>query len=277
MSGTNAEVEAIEIDLLLEGIFRRYGYDFRDYTRCTLERRMAHFASDAGCATISEVTGRMLHDTTFFHRLLPYFMVSVTSLFRDATFYAALRSSVVPLLRTWPHFKIWHAGCATGEECYSMAIVLREAGLLRRARLYGTDIHAEALATAASGIYPLDTVREGSARYLESGGKGSLSDHYHADANAAILNGALGARITFAQHNLVTDQSFGEMQVVICRNVLIHFGLRLQDRALALLAESLCPGGLLCLGESETLMGTAVADAFVAVDDRARIYKKRVA
>jgi len=276
MSDTIAEIERIETNLLLEAIFQRYGYDFRDYARASVERRLAQFLVDSGCGTLSNATARLLREPHFFHQLVPYFSISVTSLFRDPFFYQALREKAVPVLRTWPHFKIWHAGCATGEEVYSMAIMLREEGIFDRALLYATDISQAALETGKTGIYPLKILRKGSTNYQKAGGKGSLSDHYHAKYDAAVLDSSLQERITFARHNLAMDKSFGEMQMIICRNVLIYFNQDLQNLVLELFLESLDHGGFLCLGDKETLAFSSVADSFVAVDDKARIYKKRV-
>ncbi|MFZ4578885.1 MAG: CheR family methyltransferase [Myxococcota bacterium] len=270
------EIERIEVNLLLEAIFQRYGYDFRDYARASIERRLSQFLKDAGIVDLSTVTAQLLRDPVFFHRLVPYFSVSVTSLFRDPPFYKALREKVVPVLRTWPRFKVWHAGCATGEEVYSVAIVLREAGLLDRAMLYGTDISQPALDTAKAGIYPLEILKQGSANYQKSGGTGSLSDHYHAKYDVAVMNAALAKQITIARHNLAMDKSFGEVQMVVCRNVLIYFNQDLQNLVLQLFLDSLDHGGFLCLGDKESLSFSAVEHAFVAVDEKARIYKKRV-
>lgn len=276
MGDSATDVERIEVNLLLEAIFQRYGYDFREYARASVERRLSQFLEDSGCRSCGEATARLLREPQFFHQLVPYFSVSVTSLFRDPFFYQALREKVVPLLRTWPHFKIWHAGCATGEEVYSVAIVLREEGISERALLYATDISQPALETGKAGIYPLEILRKGSASYQAAGGKASLSDHYLARYDAAVMDSALVRRITFARHNLAMDKSFGEMQMIVCRNVLIYFNPDLQNLVLELFLESLDHGGFLCLGDKETLSFSSVADSFVVVDEKARIYKKRV-
>ncbi len=270
------EVEEIEISLLLEGIYRRYGYDFRDYARASVTRRMTQFLQDSGCESYLDVAGKLLRDAEFFYRLIPYFSVSVTALFRDPSFYAALRSNVVPLLRTWPSFKVWHAGCATGEEVYSMAILLREQGIIDRAQLYATDISQGALERGREGIYSLETLRKGSKNYHLAGGGNSLSEHYRVRYNAGAMDAGLRRRITFAQHNLVTDKAFGEMQMVVCRNVLIYFNDQLQERVLRLFWESLDFGGFLCLGDKETLAYSPMADHFEAVDEKNRIYKKSI-
>ena len=270
-----AELLGIEVGLLLEAMYLRYGYDFRQYARETVDRRVTQFLVDTGLSTVSEATGRMLREPAFFYKLLGYFSVNVTALFRDPFVHAALRKHVLPMLRTWPHVKVWDAGCATGEEVYSLAILLSEEGLYDRATLYATDISAGALDTARAGIYPLETIQQGGRNYLASGAKGSLSDHYHARYDAAAMDPRLRRRITFARHNLAMDTSFGEMQLIVCRNVLIYFNRELQDHVLELFSESLDHGGFLCLGDNETLSFTSVADRFEVVDAEAKIYKKR--
>ncbi|WP_045217203.1 CheR family methyltransferase [Desulfonatronovibrio magnus] len=274
MSETTNEVRGIEIALLLEGIYRRYGYDFRDYARCSIQRRLEQFLEQSSCSTFSEVTSRVLRDVAFFHGLLPYFSVSFTSLFREPSVFRALRDEILPVLRTWPYFKIWHAGCATGEEVYSLAILLREAGLLERATIFATDISRPALDTAREGVYSLEAIRRGGAAYQEAGGQGSLSEHYHARYNAAVMAPALRRKITFARHNLAMDSSFGEMQLILCRNVLIYFNQELHQRTLELFWESLDRGGFLCLGDKESLGFSAADSLFTEVNAMARIYKK---
>ena len=271
----DTDVTIIEVDLLLEAIYRRYGYDFRDYQRETITRRLQQFLQDTGIPSVGEVIHRLLREPTVFYHLIGYFAVNVTALFRDPFVYAALRQHVVPMLRTWPHVKLWDAGCATGEEVYSLAILLREEGLLDRTTIYATDISAAAIETAKGGIYPLDIILHGSTNYLESGATASLSAYYHARYDAAAMDPTLRKHITFARHNLAMDASFGEMQVIVCRNVLIYFNRELQDTVLTLFWESLENGGYLCLGDKESLAFTAVEKYFDIVDDHARIYKKR--
>ena len=267
-------IEQIEFNLLLEAIFQRYGYDFRDYAPETLHRRIAMFQRDHGELSLYEITHRVVHDPEFFYTLLPAFSVSYTMLFREPSVFRALVDHVVPLLRTWPRFKIWHAGCATGEEVYSLAILLRELGLLDRAIIYATDIAQTALDTARQGIYALDVVRKGNQNYLESGGKGSLSDHYHARYNACIMDPELRKSITFCRHNLAVDQSFGEMQLILCRNVLMYFNPPLQNRVVQLFTDSLDWGGYLCLGNRESLNFIDSGACFEFLDENSRIYKK---
>jgi chemotaxis protein methyltransferase CheR len=272
---SSAEVMRIEVGLLLEAIHQRYGYDFREYARETVERRIAQFLVDAHVPSLGELTSRVLREAPLFYQLVGYFSVNVTALFRDPFVYAALRRHVVPMLRTWPYIKVWDAGCATGEEVYSVAILLEEAGLYERSTIYATDISVSALETARAGIYPLDTVSRGSNNYLASDATASLSQYYHAQYDAAAIEPRLRRRITFAKHNLAMDASFGEMQLIVCRNVLIYFNRDLQDQVLEMFWDSLENGGFLCLGDKESLSFTSVADRFEVVDDNARIYKKR--
>ncbi|RIZ69088.1 MAG: protein-glutamate O-methyltransferase CheR [Methylococcales bacterium] len=276
MTTDDIEIANIEIDLLLEAIYKRYGYDFRSYSRSSLERRLTQFLIDKQCGSYSEVINRLLRDRSFFYELITYFSISVTALFRDPFFYSALRDKVLPFLKTWPYFKIWHAGCATGEEAYSMAILLNDEQLLNRAMLYATDISQSALTIGKTGVYPLETIKMGSINYLKSGGSASLSHYYHANYGNAAIKPYLKKSITFSLHNLVTDKSFGEMQMIVCRNVLIYFNDQLKEQVLQLFWESLEYGGFLCLGDTESLMFSSVADKFITVDEHAKIYKKKI-
>jgi chemotaxis protein methyltransferase CheR len=275
MSDVSQDVRRIEVSLLLEAIYQRYGYDFRDYARASVERRLGQLLSDFGAETLSEITARLLREPEFFHQIVPYFSVSVTALFRDPFFYLALREKVMPMLRTWPHIKVWHAGCATGEEVYSVAILLKESGIYDRSMIFATDISQPALDTGRAGIYPLEILKKGSGNYQQAGGQGSLSDYYHARYGAAAMDAELASRVTFARHNLAMDKSFGEMQMIVCRNVLIYFNEELQNTVLKLFLNSLEHGGYLCLGDKESLTFSEVRDHFVVVDEKARIYKKK--
>lgn len=270
-----ADIQQIEIDLLLEAIVRRYGYDFRKYIRETLNRRIGQFLRDFGIASIGILIERILREPVLFFNLVPYFSIGVTALFRDPFVYRALRRHVIPMLRTWPHIKIWDAGCATGEEVYSIAILMHEEGLLNRTIIYATDINIAALETAKSGIYSLDIIQEGSRNYHKSGATSSFSDYYFAEHKAAIIDARFRRNITFARHNLAMDASFGEMQVIICRNVLIYFNSELQNHVLEMFWDSLENGGFLCLGDKETMAYTSVVDKFEVIDRNAKIYRKR--
>ncbi len=269
-----SEIHRIEVDLLLEAIYRRYGYDFRSYARASIERRIRQFMTSSGCATVSEMIPQVLHDREFFSRLIRYFSVAVTELFRDPSVYRSVREKVVPILKTWPHVKIWHAGCATGEEVYSLAIVLKEEGVYDRATIYATDFSDTALERAREGIYETSKLQEATRNYQQAGGKRSFSEYYHARYEAAVMDASLKERIVFSNHNLAMDGVFGEMHLVLCRNVLIYFNSDLQNRALGLFTESLVHGGYLCLGTKESLRFSEVSDCFEVIDDKARIYKK---
>ena len=269
------EIEHIEIDLLLEAIYRRYGYDFRSYARASIERRIRQFLASAGCASVSEMIPKVIHDEKFASHLIRYFSIAVTEMFRDPSVYSAIREKVVPLLRTWSHCKIWHAGCATGEEVYSLAIVLREEGIYDRATIYATDFNNKALDHAREGIYEMDKLQEATRNYQQAGGKRSFSEYYHARYKAAAMDSSLKERLVFSSHNLASDSVFGEMHLIFCRNVLIYFNRDLQNRALGLFTESLVHGGFLCLGTKEDLRFTDFRDQYEVVDDKARIYKKK--
>jgi len=270
------QIEELEINLLLEAIFQRYGYDFRSYARASIDRRIRQFLPSSGCDSLSAMIPKALRDKSFSTALIQYFSISVTEMFRDPSVYLAIRKEVVPLLRTYPHVKVWHAGCATGEEVYSMAILLKEEGLGEKANLFGTDFNDSALEQAKDGIYPVDKMKEFTRNYQQAGGSASFAQYYHANYESAVMDGALKKRLTFANHNLVTDEVFGEMHVIFCRNVLIYFNKELQGRALRLFTDSLIRGGFLCLGNKEDLQFTDVKGEYEVVDDKARIFRKKV-
>jgi len=257
-------------------MYRAYGYDFRSYARSSLERRIRGYLSSTRCASIAEMIEKVLYDREFFSGLARSFSVSVSEMFRDPFFYKALRNTVVPVLRTWHHVKIWHAGCAAGEEAYSLAILLKEEGVYDRVTIYATDFNDAVLEKAKAGIYSSEKIREATANYQKAGGKASFSDYYHSRYDAAILNESLKERIVFANHNLTADNAFGEMQLILCRNVLIYFNMELKNRALKLFTESLARGGFLCLGARENLQFTGVSNLYDEVDRKASIYKRRV-
>lgn len=268
------ELQALEVDLLLEALHRRYGYDFRSYARASIERRTRLFLASCGAATVSELLARVLYDEDLFSRLVQSYSVTVTELFRDPFVYLALREQVAPVLRTWPHAKVWCAGCATGEEVYSLAIVLQEEGALGKATLYATDINDASLELARQGVYSAEKIREATRNYQMAGGRRSFGEYYHARYDAAVLEPSLRGRVTFANHNLVTDGVFGETHLIFCRNVLIYFDRELQERVLRVFTESLAHGGFLCLGTAEDLQFTSVCGQYEVVDRRARIFRK---
>jgi chemotaxis protein methyltransferase CheR len=269
------ENENLEIQLLLEGIYRKYGYDFRSYAQASVKRRILRRLAASGLGNVSEMLHAALYDQTFFETLLRDLSISVTEMFRDPSFYRAFREKVLPLLSTEPFIKIWHAGCATGEEVYSMAILLHEAGLYQRSRIYGTDMNEAALVEAREGIFPADRVKEYTASYQAAGGVESFGDYYVAHHGAVIMDRSLKENVVFADHNLVTDSAFGEVHAVVCRNVLIYFNQELQDRALALFRESLSEGGFLCLGTKESLYFSQCEDDFETFVPGQKIFRKR--
>ncbi|MEI6389015.1 MAG: CheR family methyltransferase [Spirochaetota bacterium] len=266
-------IEGIELRLLLEALYLRYGYDFRSYAQASVERRVRGFLPSCACAGISELIPLLLRDEALFSRLVQTLSITVTEMFRDPFVYRALQEKVLPVLKTWPHLKVWHAGCASGEEVYSMAILLEEDGLYDRSLLYATDFNDEALAKAREGIYELDRMKGFTRSYQEAGGRNSFSDYYHASCEAVAIEARLKKNLTFANINLTTDGAFGEMHLIVCRNVLIYFDQDLQDRVLSLFAQSLVNGGFLCIGTKEDLQFSSVARNFVEVDREARIYK----
>ena len=274
MSKDPIDTENIEISLLLEAIYRRYGYDFRSYASASLKRRLAQSMERVGLTHFSEMVPRVLYDQVFFEAMLKDLSVTVTEMFRDPGFFLAFRKHLIGTLGTYPLIKIWHAGCATGEEAYSMAIILKEEGLYQRARIYATDYNRESLETARTAIYANERIRTFTANYQAAGGIRSFSDYYHSAYGSARLDPSLAERITFSHHNLVTDGVFGEMNVILCRNVLIYFNKSLQDHVLSLFHESLCRRGFLCLGHGETLDFTVVQDHFEPFIAREKIYRK---
>jgi chemotaxis protein methyltransferase CheR len=268
------ELEQLEVELLLEAVYRRYGFDFRQYAQASLKRRLWRRASAEGASSISELQARLLHDPLSMERLLLDLSINVTSMFRDPTFYLAFREKVVPLLRTYPFTRIWCAGCSTGEEVYSLAIVLEEEGLYDRTRIYATDINETVLATAKAGIFPLDKMRQYTQNYIRGGGRHDFSRYYVAAYEAAQFSSALTENVVFAQHNLAMDRTFNEFNVIVCRNVMIYFDKPLQDRVHELFYESLERFGVLALGHKESLAFTLLADRYEELDPAERVYRK---
>lgn len=263
-----------DIEETLEVIYHRYHYDFREYSRSSLFRRFHAACVQLGCADISELRARLQHDPRFFARLLQFLTVQVSELFRDPSFFVSLRTHIVPVLRTYPSLKIWVAGCSTGEELYSFAILLREEGLLDRTMLYATDINPESLRRAEAGVYPIDRVPAFSENYRAAGGKASLAAYYSARYESVVFDRSLRKNAVFADHSLATDSVFAEVQVVSCRNVLIYFNHQLQDRALGLMRDALCRRGFLGLGSRETLQFSTHAGAFTELGPYERWYQK---
>lgn len=264
----------IELRLLIEAIYLKYSYDFRDYSSASIKRRVNHALSQFECKTISSLQEKVLHDPTAFMQLLQLLTIPVSEMFRDPSHFLALRQEVVPLLKTYPSIKVWIAGCSTGEEVYSMAILLREEGLLDRTIIYATDINPRSLDKARQGIFSLENVRAYTHNYQQAGGQRSFADYYTAAYGYAIFDKSLCDNVTFADHSLATDSVFSETQLISCRNVLIYFNKNLQGRALGLFHESLCHRGFLALGSKETLDFSAYGNQFEALVKPERIYRK---
>ncbi|WP_299579457.1 CheR family methyltransferase [uncultured Sunxiuqinia sp.] len=275
-SDANADLLTIELQLLLEGIFQKYGYDFRNYSKAHIRRRVLNRLSLCRLETVSELQNKVLRDPDFFRDFLEDLSINVTEMFRDPDFYRSFRENIVPKLKTYTYFKVWHAGCATGEEVYSLAILLQEEGLLERCQFYATDFNRKVLEIAKEGVYQKADMELYERNYQLSGGKGKLSDYYNSMYGSVMFKKELSKRIVFADHNLVTDGVFAEVNLVMCRNVLIYFDKMLQDKVLNLLTESLVPAGYLCLGSKESLKFSTVENRFVALDDKQKIFKKKL-
>ncbi|HEY6052954.1 MAG TPA: protein-glutamate O-methyltransferase CheR [Gaiellaceae bacterium] len=269
-----AELEELEIELLLEAVHRRYGFDFRGYAPASLKRRLWRRIRAEKLATVSALQERILHDPQVMERLLLDLSVNVTAMFRDPTFYAALRTKVVPLLRTYPFTRIWVAGCSTGEEVYSLAILLSEEGLYERTRIYATDINEVVLERAKTGVFPLDKMQEYTENYIKAGGERSFSEYYVARYEGALFSRSLLDNVVFAQHNLVSDRAFNEFNLILCRNVMIYFDRALQNRVHELFYESLETFGVLGLGHKEAMSFTPFEDRFEELDANERLYRK---
>ena len=269
------ELERLELDLLLEAIHQRYGYDFRGYARASLRRRLWRRADLEGLRSLSGLQERVLHDPVCMDRLLGDLSVNVTEMFRDPACHAALRDRVIPLLRTHPFIRIWIAGCSTGEEVVSIAIALREAEVLERSLIYATDMDADVLARARGGAFPLERLQGYTHNYLAAGGTEEFSTYYTVVGDRAVFDPGLLSDVVFAQHNLATDRSFNEFHLVVCRNVLIYFARDLQDRVLTLFDESIARRGVLALGRKETIRGTVLEDRYEPLVEAERIYRRK--
>lgn len=267
--------EDLEIQLLLDALHHHYHYDFRHYARASIKRRLLQARDQMGFSSLSALQERVLHDPTMLPRLLGYLTVQVSEMFRDPSYFRAIREQVTPHLRTYPSLKVWIAGCSAGEELYSLAILFREEGLYDRTLFYATDINPDALRAAEAGLYPLDQVRRFTENHRASGGRSSLSDYYRADYGRAVFDAALRERVVFSDHSLVSDAVFSEMHLISCRNVLIYFDRPLQDRAVGLFKDSLPRGGFLGLGSKESLRFSAHAGAFTEFVRDEKIYRRR--
>lgn len=271
----DALAAGIELDLFLEALKRRWHYDFRSYSRASLHRRAGVARERLACATLSELQGRLLRDTAVLHEVIDCMTVQVSDLFRDPDYYRALREQVIPHLRTFPSLKVWVAGCANGEELYSLAILFSEEGLLERTLFYATEINRRALSRAGAGVYDIARLPGFSENYQRAGGRSSLSDYYTAAYGGAAFHRDLRRRVVFSEHDLATDQVFSEVHLISCRNVLIYFDAALQDRVFGLFADALVRGGFLGLGAHETLRFSSRTAAFAPFDEKQRIWRRK--
>jgi chemotaxis protein methyltransferase CheR len=269
-------IEKIEIELLIEAVSRYYGYDFSNYSKAHIKRRLKVFQNKHHFESISQMQHHVLHNHVFFEDFLNNFSINVTEMFRDPSFYKDFRENVIPVLKTYPYLKIWIAGCATGEEVYSFAIMLKEEGLLKRTTIYATDFNKEAIKKANKGIYEIDTIKGYTSNYQKSGGKRSFSDYYMANYNSVIIDKSLKENVVYAEHNLVTDGVFTEANLIICRNVLIYFNRELQDKVFKLFNDSLITGGFLALGTKETIQFSSINNKFSTISSGNKIYKKTI-
>lgn len=274
LEGVEPGLEEIEVRLLLEGIRLRYGYDFREYASSPLRRSIYDAMLGEGVSTISAYQDQILHEEACMHRFLGTVGVSVTSMFREAELMRYLREEVVPVFRTYPSVRIWVVGCATGEEVYSLAIMMQEEGVLRRTGIFATDLNEDALAVARAGSYPLEQVRSYEERYEVSGGRGKLSDHYDVSGRSARFHRRLANNVTWAPHNLVTDASFNTFHLIMCANVLIYFRPSLQEHAHRLFVDSLVRFGYLALGKGESLVFSPESSRFTQVRDGVSLFRK---
>jgi chemotaxis protein methyltransferase CheR len=267
-------VEEVEVSLLLEGLHRLFGYDFRQYSPRSVRRRLLELLKSEGLKSISALQDRAFHDAEMRDRIASSLSVQVSEFFRDPGFFEAFRSKAIPLLRTYPQIRVWHAGCATGEEVYSMAILLEEEGLLSKSLLYATDINGHALHAAVQGMYSVQHVERCESNYKNAGGARNLWTYFESHERKVTVDPALRTHIVFSQHNLVTDGSFNEFNVILCRNVLLYFTAPLRDRVHALLHSSLTRFGLLALGANETIRFTAFEHHYRAIDAENKLYRR---
>lgn len=271
---TEGEKEDLEISLFLETVDRCYGYNFKNYARASLKRRLLQTKSSTNCQYISEMIPLVINERGFIEQFLKDMSVTVTEMYRDPNVFKYIRNMIIPMLKTYPFVKIWHAGCATGEEVYSMAILLKEEGFLDKVHIYASDYNEHSLKIAKEGIYPLSKIKMFTDNYIKSGGKASFSDYYRILYKSAKLTNEFDNNITFLNHNLITDHSIGEVHLIICRNVLIYFNQELQNHVLSLFHESLVHRGFLCIGTKENIKFSNVEKEFEVLSSPERVYQK---
>lgn len=268
-------IQSIEIEQLLEVIFKVYGYDFRNYNKAHVKRRILHRATNLGLQSVSQLQHKILYEQDCFDLILRDLSINVTEMYRDPGFYRSIRNEIIPILRTYPYIKVWHAGCSTGEEVYSFAIMLFEEGLYNRTQIYATDFNQNVLEVAKQAIYPISKIKDYTMNYQASGGTHSLAEYYVANYDSVIFDNKLKENIVFAEHNLVTDSVFAEVNLLICRNVLIYFNKELQNKVINLFSESLIKGGFLGLGSKENIMLADANEQFEIIDSKEKIFKKK--
>ena len=264
-----------ELSSLLEAVHDKYGYDFRQYSRAHIKRRVVNRLALSRITDLAAMKKMILKDKLFAARFLQDLSITVTEMFRDPQFYRSLRENVIPILKTYPFIKIWHAGCATGQEAYSMAIILKEEGLYERSTIYATDFNQEALDQAKTGIFPTRMMKDYTSNYQAAGGKESFADYYTSQYDMVIMDSGLRKNIVWANHNLVTDSIFAEVHLILCRNVMIYFEKELQNKVQKLFYESLIKGGILCLGSKESLRYGDLPQKYTEIDRKERIFKKK--
>jgi len=270
----NIDIQEIELELLLQAVHLKYGYDFSNYSKTHIKRRVMHRLAVSGLNTISEMQNKILWDKEFYTVFLQDLSINVTEMFRDPEFYLKFRKIIIPELSTYAHIKIWHAGCSSGEEVFSLAIMLKEENILHKTQIYATDFNKRVLELAKQGIYSKKDMELYSRNYLESGGKAQLSDYYTSKYGSVLFDKTLAKNVVFADHNLVTDGVFAEVHLVFCRNVLIYFDKKLQNRVLGLFTNSLIKRGILCLGTKESLRFSDYENNYEVLDKKNKIYKK---
>lgn len=268
------QLEKLEIELLLKGLYEWCGYDFRNYAYHSMRRRIWHRVHAEKLTSITALLDKLLHDPECLQRTISDFTIHVTEMFRDPLFFLHFRNEVVPLLQTYPSIRIWHAGCSTGEEVYSMAILLHEVGLYEKTKIFATDIDTKVLTIAKSGSFPIQHMKKNTNNYMIAGGERAFSDYYNVSENHVKFHSFLSKNIVFAQHNLATDRSFNEFHVILCRNVLIYFDKSLQAKVHELFHESLCTLGILGLGDKETITSSTVSEFYEPINLKQKLYKK---
>lgn len=273
-NGEDNKLEKLEIELFLRGLYEWCGYDFRNYAYHSIRRRIWHRVHAEKLPNITSLLARILHDQECLHRTIADFSIHVTEMFRDPDFFLHFRQEVIPLLQTYPSIRIWHAGCSTGEEVYSMSILLHETGLYDKTKIFATDINPNVLKIAKSGTFPIEQMKKYTNNYLKAGGERAFSDYYSVSNNHVKFHPFLSKNIVFAQHNLATDRSFNEFHVILCRNVLIYFNKELQTKVHELFYQSLCNLGILGLGDKESLSSSRVVDLYEPINTKQKLYKK---